>query len=389
LDPVPKNTVWSFDIIEGFPKHRNSGSILSMVEYHSGYRIVTPLRVTHSLEIARIIEKEIIATFGPPKLMITDGGTNLLRSKNLKKLTHFYGIQSYVTSPYHPASHGRVEVSHRAIVTLIRIASEHLQRPWFDICSFVQIALNSRPSSTLGGHSPMYFMFGVEPTYRLRDNLKLSDIPDIKEQEKIWKDHDEANKIILKQYNAQRNKLNHRIGGKMVEYNKGDFIWAKNYVKSPKQKIQSRYLMEPLEVVKDFGYALLAKNHLGVVLKLHKNNVKRYYPRDLELYNALPFKLKLKLGSKFDPKDLHKFYDQLNKEEEDLTNNDNVDEISDEILTDKKFDDEIEIDSDDEDLNNVIQAVTKPIVSEKTHNTNKEPLLPFHMRLRNRKVQFK
>ena len=389
LDPVPKNTVWSFDIIEGFPKHRNSGSILSMVEYHSGYRIVTPLRVTHSLEIARIIEKEIIATFGPPKLMITDGGTNLLRSKNLKKLTHFYGIQSYVTSPYHPASHGRVEVSHRAIVTLIRIASEHLQRPWFDICSFVQIALNSRPSSTLGGHSPMYFMFGVEPTYRLRDNLKLSDIPDIKEQEKIWKDHDEANKIILKQYNAQRNKLNHRIGGKMVEYNKGDFIWAKNYVKSPKQKIQSRYLMEPLEVVKDFGYALLAKNHLGVVLKLHKNNVKRYYPRDLELYNALPFKLKLKLGSKFDPKDLHKFYDQLNKEEEDLTNDDKVDEISDEILTDKKFDDEIEIDSDDEDLNNVIQAVTKPIVSDKTHNTNKEPLLPFHMRLRNRKVQFK
>ena len=156
IEPVPKNTVWSFDVIDGFPKHRNSGSILSIIEYYSGYRIITPLKNTHSSEIARIIEKEIIATFGPPKLMITDGGSNLLRSKNLKKLTHFYGIQSYVTSPYHPVSHGRIEVSHRAITMLIKIAGEQLQRPWFDICSFVQIALNSRPSSTLGGHSPMY-----------------------------------------------------------------------------------------------------------------------------------------------------------------------------------------------------------------------------------------
>ena len=388
LDPVPKNTVWSFDIIDGFPKHRNSGSILSMVEYHSGYRIITPLRATHSSEIARIVEKEIIATFGPPRLMITDGGTNLLRSKNFKKLTYFYGVQSYVTSPYHPASHGRVEVSHRAIITLIKIASEHLQRPWFDICSFVQIALNSRPSSTLGGHSPMYFMFGNEPTYRLRNNLKLSDIPDVKEQEKIWKDHDEANKKILKEYNIQRNKLNKRIGGKMVEYNKGDFIWARNYVKSPKQKIQSRYLMEPLEIVKDFGYALLAKNHLGVVLKLHKNNVKRYYPRDLELYNALPFRIKIKLGSKFDQKDLHKYYDQLHKEEEDLIESyDNND--SNEKLIDKKFDDEVELDSDDEELDEAIAAISNTTNNNKTNGSPGEPNLPFHMRLRNRKVQFK
>ena len=424
LDPVPKNTVWSFDVIDGFPKYRNSGSILSMVEYYSGYRLITPLRNTHSTEIARIIEKEIIATFGPPRLMITDGGTNLLRSKNLKKLTHFYGIQSYVTSPYHPASHGRIEVSHKAITMLIKIAGEHLQRPWFDICSFVQIALNSRPSSTLGGHSPMYFMFGTEPTYRLRDNIKLTDIPDIKEQEMIWKSHDEANKVILKEYNKLRNKLNSRVNGKMVQYNKGDFVWARNYVKSPKQKIQTRYLTEPLEVVKDFGYALLAKNHLGVVLKLHKNNVKKYYPRNLELYNALPFKLKLKLGSKFDQKDLHKFYDALDREEADVLSKENVEESSDpNSKTNEKQSLEYgpENDSDDDELNDALMAIADN-PSLPLNNFNKDPFdktaslikikdtieldtkiddlltdknpkvatdkkvkpLPFHMRLRNR-----
>jgi hypothetical protein len=90
LDPVPKNTVWSFDVIDGFPKFRNSGSILSMVEYYSGYRIVTPLKNTHSSEIARIIEKEIIATFGPPRLMITDGGSsNLVEKQKSSKIDPF------------------------------------------------------------------------------------------------------------------------------------------------------------------------------------------------------------------------------------------------------------------------------------------------------------
>ena len=43
LDPVPKYTAWSFDVVDGFPKHRNSWSILSMVEYYSGYKIITRL----------------------------------------------------------------------------------------------------------------------------------------------------------------------------------------------------------------------------------------------------------------------------------------------------------------------------------------------------------
>ena len=28
----------------------------------------------------------------------------------------------------------------------------------------------------------MYFMFGTEPTYCLRDNIELTNIPDLKEQ---------------------------------------------------------------------------------------------------------------------------------------------------------------------------------------------------------------
>jgi hypothetical protein len=276
-------------------------------------------------------------------------------------------------------------------------------------------------------------MFGIDPTYRLRDNIKLKDIPDLKEQQMIWKAHDEANKIILKDYNKLRNKLNQRVGGKMVEYKKGDFIWARNYTKSPKQKIQTRYLTEPLEVVKDFGYALLAKNHLGIVFKLHKNNVKRYFPRNLELYNALPFKLKLKLGSAFDQKDLHKYYDEINKEENDPDITESPGSGEHENDSGPKITDsyDSENDSEDEELSKMLNIIqnspnldtsheTEPIPhhdnnadlttleipttredsttiepilpkeeSAKPQAKAREPTLPFHMKLRNKVMFFR
>ncbi len=107
-------------VVEGMSTYRNSGSYLSIVEYYTGYRIIVPLKYSTAAEVAKIIEKDIISTFGPPLLMISDGGSNLLRSAQVKKLLNFYGVQSHITSPYHPASHGRIEISHASITTLLK-----------------------------------------------------------------------------------------------------------------------------------------------------------------------------------------------------------------------------------------------------------------------------
>jgi hypothetical protein len=145
---------------------------------------------------------------------------------------------------------------------------------------------------------------------------------------------------------------------------------------------------------------------------MHKNNVKRCYPRSLELYNALPFKIKLKLGSNFDTKDLHKFYDALNKEEDLIAN---TEEVNDNELSNKEPKQNVNVreyesdnDSDDDELQEILNDVAQKSVEQKITNdepqiTNeviindkevKEPKkpdkseqLPFHMRLRN-KVRF-
>jgi hypothetical protein len=157
-------------------------------------------------------------------------------------------------------------------------------------------------------------MFGTDNSYRRQKNIKLSDIPDVKEQEEIWRLHDKACKEILRKYNEIRNKNNEKLGGKMVFYKPGDFVWAKNFVPAPKMKMRTRYLTEPLEVLKDYGRAILAKNHLGVIYKLHKDNVKKYNAENIELYLALPLKTRIKLGAQFNEKDLQTYYNLVNNE---------------------------------------------------------------------------
>ena len=348
--------------------------------------------------------------------MISDGGTNLLKSKKVKELLTFYGIQDHITTPYHPASHGRIEVSHQAITNLLKMSSDSLKKPWFELCAFVQLALNCRPSSILGGKTPMYFMFGTENSYRRRKNLKLSDIPNVKEQEEIWKLHDKACKEVLRSYNALRNHKYEKLGGKMVYYNPGDFVWAKNFVPAPKMKMRTRYLTEPLEVLKDYGKAILAKNHLGIIYKLHKDNVKRYNAENIELYLALPLKTRIKLGAHFNEKDLQDYYNLVNTElDEPILSGtpEKIDE-SDQTAINSESDPIKEIDEegsdDDEELDVADESdellpsseKTNPIISkpnnpleplirifrpkpEKTGPKNpKKPDQPLHMRLRNR-----
>ena len=397
LDPAPKNSIYSLDIVEGLPSFKNSGSYLSIVEYYSGYRIIVPLKYSTSKEIAGIIEKDIICTFGPPLLIISDNGTNLLKSKNVKKLCNFYGIQTHLTSPYHASSHGRIEVSHQSITTLLKICSENLSKPWYELCSFVQLALNSRPSTTLGGLTPMYVMFGSSQEYRRKKNIKLSDVPNPSEMKNIWNTHDKVCDQIIREYNIQRNKMNIKKGGKMVNYEIGSYIWAKNFKKSPKMKSSTKFLSPPLEVVKDYGHAILARNSYGIIFKLHKNNVKPCPAQNLELYNALPLKTKLCLGAEFNESDLHKYYNELSKDEEEqvtkgteenLTTTESVQPTDKEEEFDPFFDDELSEEDSEEELETEIPLSTQNFKKPSPKKSPRHPDQPIHMKLRKR-VRFK
>jgi hypothetical protein len=152
-------------------------------------------------------------------------------------------------------------------------------------------------------------------------------------------------------------------------------------------------MTEPFEVIKDYGHAVLLRNYLGIVTQMHKNNVKHYHPRNLEMYNALPFKVRLKLGSQFNSRELHKFFDELNAQEDEAVvkekeedNKLNQPEIN--LIQDPEMaDDESEEDSETEEVVDRTPKGDKQIEKSNISNPRK-PDLPFHMKLRKKKVKF-
>jgi hypothetical protein len=274
------------------------------------------------------------------------------------------------------------------------MTSQKLHKPWQEVCCFVQVALNSRASTTLGGKSPMYFLFGTEFNYRRKNNLKLSDIPDLKAQKEIWRLHDVVCNKIIKDYNQERNRLNQKLGGKSQEFKPGSYVWIKNFTRIPKQKMNTRFLSEPLIVVRNFDNVLLVKSPLGVVLRIHKNNLKPYYDRDLRLYNALPLKSRLLLGSKFDQKELFKYFDDIAREEPELIIKDAQtaepllpEEVVNDVTEAELRDDGSESDSDDDqvppypELGGLNRPQNVVLPGKRGPRT---PSQPLHMNLRKR-----
>lgn len=402
LEPAPCNYIWSIDVVEGMPTYKGSTAYLSMVEYYSGYRLIVALKYKTATEIRNILETYLIAVFGPPVLIISDGGSNLLKSNAVKTMLSQYGVQSHITTPYSPKSHGRIEVSHKAITILLNIASEMLNKSWYVLIPFVQIALNCRPSSIHRGLTPFFVMFGREVTPIHMRKITLKDLPDPDELTDIWKKHEKACTEIIKAYNRLRNKLNQKKGGKFKVYPKGTYIWAKNFGHSANKKTDSIYLKYPLRVVKDLTHTILASDQYGVIVSVHKDNLKECKPRDQEMLNSLPKDIQEKLSVNMDRDRLHEFIDQnLNleviQEEENELPVQKDDPVKNPLESDKDHE-PVQDDSDEENEPPETDVLSKTLNPE----INKEPVIevqgiinnprnpdrPLHMQLRSKRVSF-
>ena len=79
--------------------------IVTAIDYATRWPVAQATKEHKGNNIQRFIGKEIIAKFGPPKMLITDGGPELAADATRAYLTK-NGIQHTFSSPYHPQSNG-------------------------------------------------------------------------------------------------------------------------------------------------------------------------------------------------------------------------------------------------------------------------------------------
>jgi hypothetical protein len=133
-----------------------------MIDLYTGFVIPVPLKGETTVDIARIVENNLIKVFGPPTEISSDNAANL-SGPAMKKLCTFYNIRYRNTVPYSPTSHALVEIANRYIVQLLRIFSDQFQSQWPDVICLAVLIYNSVPRPQLMGDSPYFLMFQKEP----------------------------------------------------------------------------------------------------------------------------------------------------------------------------------------------------------------------------------
>jgi hypothetical protein len=83
------------------------GFILTCLDLFSSFVVTRPLLSKSAAEVARNLY-EIICTFGPPRVIQSDGGREFVNS-TIKEISKLFGIDFKISTPYHKGSVGSIE----------------------------------------------------------------------------------------------------------------------------------------------------------------------------------------------------------------------------------------------------------------------------------------
>lgn len=121
--PTPAKTVipitakepfstWVIDVVGPMPTAKNDDHcknyIITAVKYVTRWTVAQAFVHHTGNDIRRFIGKEILSKFGAPKLLITNGGPELVANATKVYLAK-QCINQSVTTPYHPKANVRVE----------------------------------------------------------------------------------------------------------------------------------------------------------------------------------------------------------------------------------------------------------------------------------------
>lgn len=227
----------TMDLIGPLPlSHRRRQFILVLVDSATKFVIAEPLGKANSTNCVAILEKFLVLQFGPPKILVTDNGSQLV-SKVMKRFCAKYNIRLN-TIPYYYPSANMTERYNRTIKTCLAIWAKEDHQTWDVHLPFVVYALRTSVNDSTG-FSPAKLVYGRELTQ------PCSPDPILLNGEKVPFNADsylrqllEDLKLIYKRaklcINRSKNiqakvyNLRHRF----VEFEVGTLVWRRNFDQS-------------------------------------------------------------------------------------------------------------------------------------------------------------
>ncbi|CAI5669654.1 unnamed protein product [Oreochromis niloticus] len=166
------------DCVGPLPRTRAGNQfLLTIMCLSTRFPEAIPLRRITTANITKALIK-FFTTFGLPKTVQTDQGTNFL-SRAFKQTLISLGISHSVSSAYHPESQGTLERWHQTLKAMLKKYCHDMGRSWDEGVPFVLFAIRDAKQESLGV-SPATLVFGHDvrgPLKVLKEKFLSGGVP--------------------------------------------------------------------------------------------------------------------------------------------------------------------------------------------------------------------
>ena len=150
--------VWGIDFMGPFPSSFGNQYILVCVDYVSKWVEAIASPTNDGRVVTKFLRKHIFSRFGTPRAIISDGGTHFCNHQ-FESLLKKYGVTHKVATPYHPQTSGQVEISNRAIKSILEKTVNASRKDWSTKLDDALWAYRTAFKSPIGA-SPFKLLYG-------------------------------------------------------------------------------------------------------------------------------------------------------------------------------------------------------------------------------------
>lgn len=236
--PIPERigSDLTIDFITDLPLSENCTNIMVITDRLSKDIMLFGTESMTSENCAKVFIDRYYRYFGFPRYLVSDRGSDWT-SHFWKTFCNLTGITQRLTTSYHPQSNAS-ERANQEVYKYLRVFTCYSQENWMSLLPMAQLALNTRPSSVIGGMSPFFLRHGyelyplMEPTLNeeFRHPGKISAVKFV-EKLKMAQDFAQA-AMASAQQRSENNANQHRR--QPEKFRVGDKVWLNlQHVKTP------------------------------------------------------------------------------------------------------------------------------------------------------------
>jgi len=134
--------------------------ILIIKDAMTKFTILTPLKNKEGITITEAFTRQVLPHYGPPRMLITDKGTDFVNNKDLKSWCTTLAVKKKNTTPANPKSDGLAENAVKTVKDMLVVVYINMyQNDWDTYLPIIQYDYNTIVNAATG-YEPFFLMFG-------------------------------------------------------------------------------------------------------------------------------------------------------------------------------------------------------------------------------------